>query len=250
MNYSPEQLLRAWEKGKSLDEAVWQYSDYNVRKKYENINVKINWDDQSLPRIGATRLIEVSQILGKIGELSKQSIQRKSAKGELWDNIFCKLSRRHLIAVGYKFPIESDFPTLIPLYMWPPENRDEADSSISSLGRKYIRVRIIRKAALQNILKNWEKERIQLSKYEAEKKKPGRPSISDKIIDAFYALIKNGQIDPKIPLNSHYPAIRDAIKLLYPELINKKGEIDGMRDEAIRKWVSPIFNEIKKSQKL
>jgi len=143
VNYSPEQILDLWKKGKFLSEATWYYTDYKIWEnwqKYETTNPKINRDNETPPK-------NLSDILGdfvkKQAELRQHSEQKEETKDLLWDNLFRKIIRGNLLAIGFKLPNPSNFPDFIPLHMWPPENTDTNKSSISANNIEYSRVRII-----------------------------------------------------------------------------------------------------------
>lgn len=244
MNYSPEQLLEFWKEGIALGNAAWIFADEKLQTEYKNAHSEINYKNNAteIPK-GLINLLEnVSKEMEKANQLSKQ---KEIVNNSLWNNLYQRIISGNLIAAGYKFPIESDYPTLIPVHMWPPDNIDAVKSAISANEIKYVRVRIIKKSALDIFQEIPTKNEKQLPKYKLQKKKAGRPSIGDAIVEAYHMLDKDGQIDITLPLSSHYEAIRDVVSKSRPDL----SDDTGMKDEAIRKRVAEFFNAKKKSHK-
>jgi len=166
--------------------------------------------------------------------------QVETAKNNMQNNLYDKIISGKLIAIGYKAPIKSDFPILIPPHMWPPENTDIDKSSISANGIDFVRVRIIKKSAFKNSNKENHK------KIKIEDKPIGRPSIQNEIINAYEYLKKEGNIDYSKALKSHTALIQKTVQNASPEIKGTKG----MAHEAIRRAVSKRFHDDKAASKL
>lgn len=234
MNYSPEQILDLWKKGKFLGEAAWYYTDYKIWEnwqKYAANNPKINRDNETLPK-------NLSDILGDFvkihAELRQHSEQKEEAKDLLWDDLFKKITRGNLLAIGFKLPNPSNFPDFIPLHMWPPENTDTNKSSISANNIEYGRVRIIKKSALNNKVAYIPKTPPNIS---VKDRKVGRPSLKAEIVTAYEYLKKHGRIDYSKFLKSHTEIIQKTVMQLYPAVTNN----EGMEHEAIRRAIGDCF---------
>jgi hypothetical protein len=222
-NYSPEQLLDFWKKGKTLKEAVLFFFD----RKYKNQELSNKPNEYSLPGL-----------IDNLNKLAKISLEKNSISHKLKEDLCKKVNKGHLLMIGYESPVKSsDFPVLIPLHVCVPLNMDLNESSISGNGLNFLSVRIVRKSIIKKAGIISAKKEIDLPKYKIEKKKIGRPSIRKYIIEAYNRLDKDGQINPKMSINSHYEPIRSVVKKLAPQFKDDKG----MKDEAIRKVISPLF---------
>lgn len=147
-------------------------------------------------------------------KLNEYSSQRKSVGSELEYDLSNKVICGNLIAIGYKLPIQSDFPALIPLHMWPPKELNRAESAISANGIDFVRVRIIRKPKIKTT-KNYdnnEKQKIAAPKIKIEDKKVGRPSKQDKIIEAYIHLRDKGDVNYSKTFKSHTKPIRTTVR--------------------------------------
>ena len=238
MDITPELLLDIWKKGKTLDKAALEYADNEIREKYiavlnDKSHISENELNQSI--FGNAFVDGLINILGGMGKAQNHAHQKQDAETKLYTNLFEKITAGQLIALGFKYPVQSDYPVLIPAHMWPPENKDINTSSISAHGINFVRIRINKNHELRNELKGAE---INIPKYEIKSKKVGRPSSRDKILEAYELLDKDGQIDPSKPLKDHYPAIRNTIKFLYPDIKSDKN----FKNEVIRKTIAPLFN--------
>ena len=240
MDMSPELLLDIWQKGKTLDKAALEYADNEIREKYITVlndksHLSGNELNQSIFGHGFTD--GFINIVAGVGKIQNHSYRKTDAENNLYKNLFEKITSGELIAVGFKYPVESDCPVLIPAHMWPPENKNINTSSISAHGINFVRIRINKIHELKKEAKLIE-AKIDIPKHKIKPKKVGRPSSRDKILKAYELLDKDGQIDPSKPLKDHYPAIRETIKFLYPDIKSDKN----FKNEVIRKTIAPLFN--------
>lgn len=245
-NYSPEQLLNIWKKGEFLNDAVWSFTDNKIRQEYDNINIRKKEPIKGKLNIDKSNswLEIVGNSLQEYQKVHFNSQQIKEIENKLYNNLYGKITKGNLVAVGYKLPIKSDFPDLIPPYMWPPKNIDINKSDISAHNINFTKVKIIKKSAINKITNNSNKKEI-LSKVKIEDKKVGRPSIKGKIISAYNYLKENNKIDYSKTLKSHTEIIQEAVMQLYPEIKT----IKGMAYEAIRRTTSDLFNADKETSK-
>ena len=180
----------------------------------------------------------MADILGnfakQLNEINQYSKQKQAAQNELWDNLFNKIIRGSLIAIGFKLPDPANFPDFIPLHMWPPENTDIDKSSISANNIEYSRVRIIKKSALNKKAAPIQKLPPNIS---VKDKKIGRPSLKIEIIAAYEYLKKHGRIDYSKFLKSHTEIVHETVMQLFPEITS----VLGMEHEAIRRAVGDRF---------
>jgi len=217
---SPEQLLDLWKKGKSLDEAIWQFCDKKYQRAYP----------QNHPIINITS--SGSDAVNQLKKISQYQLQKSDALEKLKKNLCEKLKGEYLIAVGY--PKLSHSPVIIPLYLCVPKNLDLSKSSISGNGLDYSSVCIIENPHII--------PEIKLPETSGNKK--GRRTQIPKIIEAYDLLQKNDKINFSISFAAHIPAIRETVRRLYPELPEK-----GLGDEVIRRTLKPRFDKEKECLK-
>ena len=234
-NYTPQELLNFWKKGKTLSEAAWSFTDYDIWNATQNISLERGNENQKPPE----NWVDLLGNFAKVNyELNQYRERKQTAKNELWHNLFKKIKRGSLIAIGYKLPMElDDFPKIIPPQFWPPDNTDTDKSSIFAHGFNFVRVQIVRKSALSKIPKF---KPIKLPDITVADKKVGRPSLKQEIIVAYEYLQKHGGIKSKF-LKSHTEIIQKTVQQLFPEIKT----IAGMDHEAIRRAVGDRFKRDK-----
>ena len=233
--YSPEQLqlLDMWENGKPLNEAIWQFCNKKYKDEYKQINLKQenNYENPTLD--GLFRVIQDGvNCLSKI----------RDAENKLYENLYDKIKKKHLIALGYESSTKSDdAPKLIPLRLWPPEKIDKDKSSVFGSNLEFSSVRIIKKSNLQKTII---KKEILPPKIEIKDKKVGRPSLKKEIIAAYESLKKDEDFYSSQKLKSHVAAIQKRVQFLFPHITTN----EGMEHEAIRRAVGEIFKAEKTSK--
>lgn len=241
MEYSPEQLLEFWKKGKSLDEATWYYTDYKIWenwRKYENTDLNKDRDNQTPPK-------NLAEILGdfakKNAEREQYLRQKENAIDELWDNLFQKIFRGSLIAIGYEAPVKlEDKPKVILPHFWPPDNTDTYKSSISVHGYNFFKVQIIKKSALLKLSKNKLPKKPTITDNAR-----GRPSQEADLLATFDWMVKNGWISTSKNLVSHMTAFNDALKIVNPN----SPYINRLNYKTVNRHLGDKFNVLKQSQK-
>lgn len=244
---SPEELLALWKKGKSLWEAFSEFCDQKYIDEYNQINSEQKSDNKPPPQGILDALNQISQEWQKN---TVNSLSREKAINNLINNLFKKIAQKKLMVIGYKVPINSDFPTLIPDYMLPPENIDINKSSISAHDISFVKIRIIKSNLLSKIKIKKQKvisenREVDFSLNKKVRKPSGRPSIRDKIKTAYEELEKLGKIDYSSDLKSHTEIIQKMVIKLNPEIQNNKG----MDHEVIRLTVGKDFQSEKEKLK-
>ena len=155
---------------------------------------------------------------------------RKKLEEELRSNIFERVRVKGLLAYGFAIPRRpEDTPIPIPLDLWNPYLQWAKDQARAN-GFQMDGIRItdpdwLDEANDQNTIKP-----------------AGRPSRKPQIIEAFETLDHEGKIDYSNPAKHCYPAIRNWVKLHYPEAENPDR---GLGDKAIQLHVNPLFNAAK-----
>ncbi|MFM9889020.1 MAG: hypothetical protein ACKVOE_00025 [Rickettsiales bacterium] len=239
-NYTPQELLEYWKKGKTLWAALCEFGNREIWKEYpQNPEIK----SAELPSSFSAVLLTTLDQLGKINDTS---LKRQAVIGKLQKDLYAKIQQGDLIAVGHK--ISAELPSAIPLHMWPPKEINLTDSAISGKGFEFVEVRIIAKTNLPKLAapqKLIAPVITPLPKLAVKDKPVGRPTHRDKIIAAYQWLKKNNQIDYLKYLKSHTEIIQKAVMHLFPEIKT----INGMDHEAIRRILMPLFKEDKKSSK-
>lgn len=233
MELDNQLLLNVWRKGKPLNEAIWKFCDKNYIEQYNQIGIKE-------PNYNEKTALE-SLAIG-LQQLSSYSTQSTIAKEKLYKDLYEKIINGGLIAIGFKSPIKSEFPILIPLHMWSPETIDINKSAISANNIGFVRVRIIKESAFEQI-KNKQVLKKEFSLPEIKDQKTGRPSLKKEIIAAYVYLKETNQIDYLKPLKAHTELIQQTVQKLNPEIKDTRG----MKHEAIRRIISHLFKADKEN---
>lgn len=225
-NISPQQLLKIWQKGKTLNNAVWAYCD----KKYiDAFSVK-------LPKTASGKIEDTGSFMGNLIEVAgsfaetqmKQKehfTKKEAARNNLKNNLYDKITNGELIAVGYEVPVQSNFPTSIPLHMWPPEEADMGESSISANERDFIRVRIIQKAEIEKIISP-KKEQEVIPKYE----KRGRPTVKNALNQIYAEMKADDSMDYSTNLKENLTEIKVRFRRKHPFLNDGNVEYSAVND--------------------
>jgi hypothetical protein len=237
--FSPQQSLANWQSGKRLEEAVWEFCDPEIRNVIPQTVQNAYWEWRKMGNSESYNEA-IADECDSYAEFELYSQQVDSEISDMLQNVYEKIISGELIAFGFQFPIESEFPSQIPIYMWPPDFEDRDKSEIESNGIKFVKIRIIESSFL-NQLKNIPNLEIE----EIKDKPVGRPSKRQKIIDAYLVLKQDEKIDYSKTFKSHIQAIRDTVRYLNPNLENDKG----LGAEAIRRTVKPLFDQEKEDQK-
>jgi len=239
LEISPELLLEIWKKGKTLNQSIYQFTDAEILSEHENIELKFKeFNSKNLQEL-------LSDIAQGVTQLNQFSTKVKDSFEKIKRNLLNIIISEKLIGLGYEAPVKSsDYPKIIPLHIWPLKineiNWD--DSSISRNGIEFLNIRIIKKSALNNKISKKEKT---LPKTKIVDKKPGRPTIKNKIIAAYTLLKKEEKIDYLKNFKSHTESIQKTVRQLNPELKDNKG----LGVEVIRRAVKPMFDDDSKTSK-
>ncbi len=244
MNISPEELLNNWKKGKTLYSAIYVFTAYELQKKYNDLELEDKarnpWkDDPSIIPTISGGLTAVSETLFHRGKMDNA---RDELKWDLLKNILSE----EIIGLGYAAPVQiTDKPQIIPLHIWPQKiNEINWDnSSISKHGINFLDIRLIKKTAFKNKPDN--KKKTTPPKIKIEDKKTGRPSLKNKIIEAYEYLKKEGAIDYSKNLKSHTEIIQKTVQALDTDITGTAG----MEHEAIRRAISERFQSDKTTSK-
>lgn len=225
--YSPELLLEMWREGKTLEKAIWEYSSEKYRKNYPRLP-----EYSSRDKIKDTPLGEMfSEALKHLNDINQShrnyEAESASAIEDMQADVFNKVINGKLLAIGYEYPPQSDFPVIVPLYMWPPESLNTEDSSIVAHELKFVRVRIIKQSKANS------PKKVKLPNLTPKPKKGGRPTIRSKIKAAYITLEENGKIHSDEPLSIYTEMIQEMVRIMYPETASNKG----MGQETIRRTV-------------
>ena len=226
MNYSPEQLLKFWEKGQPLNEALIRFASSEIKYFPQQYN-----SDQLTP----TNFIAM---LKNITDATEYEMKLKT-------NLFNKIKNGDLIAVGYEPPMKSsDYPIIIPLHVWDNAEINRKKSSIAGNGLNFLSVRIIKKSISEKINKKSNTPKIKLPAPNIVEKLVGRPSQKKDLINTFEWMIKNNRIDKSKSLKAHESELNLALERVNP---NSK-YIGHLNYKTINRHLGARFNQYKKSQ--
>ena len=116
---------------------------------------------------------------------------------------------------------------------------------LRSHGLHIIEVRFIAAKRAERLIETWAQERAGIES-NPEAKAKGRPSMQKHILDAFDALLESGQIDLDGPMRSNFINIR---QWLAAHSSGFEVDEETPNDETIRRYVSPLIKQARKSKK-
>lgn len=145
----------------------------------------------------------------------------------------------HLYGFGYELPRSlSSVPVAIPKEAWAGKC-DWTNGTLTYRGLEFVDIRLT-----TNRIRNEVLERGFVDKTPTNP--AGRPGVGPAIKSAFHTLQNEGQIDPNASLLSHYPKIKAWLELNKPDLPVPPAHI---YNETIRKYISPLFKDLSKTNK-
>ena len=214
--------------GKSIADAIDAFLDCASIKKQVQKRLKEFKNEEN----------ETRKKKGKSGfhaerEKLKQKVDDFAAyETELFQKLSEEIESGHLISIGYREPIgASDFPVLIPLKFWPPEQISLETSSAKFLKANYSAVRISENP----------KGKIDFLAYDSEPPHAGRSTNAPVLIQAYEYLRDLGQIDYTKTFKSQLNKIRQAVFHLHPDIPDDRN----LADKTIQKHLSSRFQNEK-----
>jgi hypothetical protein len=235
-NLNSKELLNLWKKGKTLYASIYVFTASNLQKKYNDLEQEDKsrnpWKDDpsAIPNISGG-LAAVSETIFHKGKMN-------DARDELKWNLLENILSEKVIGLGYEAPVTTvSKPKIIPLHLWPRKIKELNwdNSSILKHGINFSDIRLVKKSAFKKKPDN--KKPISLPKIRIEDKKTGRPSLKEKVIEAYKFLKKEDSIDYSKTLKSHTEIIQKTVQALNPEITGTAG----MAHEAIRRAISERF---------
>jgi hypothetical protein len=137
-----------------------------------------------------------------------------------------KFENETLIPLGFLVPgSEEAHPVEIRLDIFDRRPGWSRSETIEGNGLEYVSVRIAERDV----------------NLESKLTRPGRPSREDQILAAWDQLVSEEQISKGRPLGSHFLAVRQKIKELFPH--DKRGDT-GLDEKTLYAFLSPRFSEL------
>lgn len=239
--FSPQELLEFWKKGKSLYSALFIWTDSLIRKEYESLfskrqneNKRIFKDGDVLPSLALT-LLDANNAM-QLNSQIEQAVEK------LKYDLLNKAISEKLFLFGYEAPVKSsDTPQIIPLHVIPQKISEInwQESSFQKNGIQFLNIRVINKLPQNKLIK---KKSVTPPKLNIPR--IGRPSRQKEIIKAYEDLKADGYINYLAPLKSHTELIQKTVQKLFPEITDTKG----MAYEAIRRYIGVAFQKDKNSK--
>ncbi|WP_282181766.1 hypothetical protein [Aliiroseovarius marinus] len=238
---SKEQLMQLHRSGVAMSRS---------RLTYATPKQKTDWhalQQQSIPDAlaeGAKSAAATDgQMSTKLAHLFSGSNQILAARsnliGKLQSDVLSYVSKGHLHGYGYELPrYVSSTPVAIPNEAWNGK-LDWIKGTLNYHGMQFVDVRLTTNRIRNEVLRRGNVDRTPPSAV-------GRPSVSEDILEAFNALSDADEIDTSKSLKWHYPKVRRWLELRKPQLPTPPKYIS---DETIRKNISPLFKELKKTKK-
>lgn len=213
--------------GKSIADAIDAFLDCTSIKKQVQKRLKEfkNEENETQKKILSGFLAEREKLKQKVDDFA-------AYETELLQKLYEEIESGNLVSIGYREPIgASDFPVLIPLKFWSPEQISLETSSAKFLKANYSAVRIA---------ENPNRE-IDFSVYDSEPPSAGRSTNAPELIEAYEYLLDRGQIDYTKTFKSQIDKIRQAAFHLNPDIPDGRN----MSDKTIQKHLSSRFRNEK-----
>lgn len=239
--FSPQELLEFWKKGKPLHSALFVWTDSFIREEHKNLTGRRKTENR--PTFNdAEAFASVGRSLLDMSNLIQLNSQIEQAVEKLKYDLLSKTISERLFLLGYEAPVKSsDMPQIIPLHVIPQKigEINWEESSFQKNGIQFLNIRAINKLPRNKLVK---KKIVAPPKLNTPK--IGRPSRQKEIIKAYDDLKADGYIDYSAPLKSHTELIQKTVQKLFPEITDTKG----MAHEAIRRCIGNTFQKDKNSK--
>lgn len=168
-------------------------------------------------------------------DVKKISAQTK-LRDEVRQAILRHLHSGDIKAYGFEAPRRaSDAPIAVPSDLW----RGWVRWDKSMIEAQSLRIENVRLVPAHLIKTETPVPTLEPASDKEPPRPAGRPSRALQIIEAFEALDSEGKIDFSNPAKHCYPAVRNWVKINYPEAENPDR---GLSDKAIQLHVNPLFN--------
>ncbi|MCD9149256.1 hypothetical protein [Pseudophaeobacter flagellatus] len=233
-------LQALWQRGIRLNQAPHSFAPKADKAEYKRLyeaSAITAWSDAmaKMQETGRSGVDAVSEVLTEPQKIL-------SARTE-WDDrmrkfILHHLTHGNLFGYGFEPPrrMESQ-PYEIPAAYWAGRVRwDNATLTVNGL--EFIEVRVLATQVRDRL--------VGISHETTTDLQRGRPSIKADVEEAFATLLQKGLIDISKSAKSHFPLVRQCLQTIQPGASysdTKPG------DEGIRTHFSPLFNELKKTNK-
>ena len=235
------QIFTMWKNGRSLNDSPWAFSPKAEKEEYNrlhNLSAMEIFKEASEDAVGKgiSGLDAFNASVLAIGPLvSARNDWATRAQGF----IIHHLLEENLYGVGFEPPrTMSSQPFEIPSACWKGQIRWQKDE-LTSDGLKFVHIRVLSKQARFKLINS----EIKI----ATSNKPGRPGYKTQILKAFAALNATGEIDAQNSLQSHYPRVREWLET---NLSEGERVANPPSDNTLQRYLSPVFNELKKNPEL
>jgi hypothetical protein len=246
--HPPELLFHFWNKGKNLHQAPHFFASSTLLNAYNDAPAEVSLlktlskETKSLEDIPGEGVFDRMQRAYNLAlpQISKND-ERRDIFSKMQIDLVRNLRNGQFIGVGYCEPRKpTDFPALIPRDIWDDQfNVDWKQSKVAGNGLSFLSVKIL---PSDNLPQQYDAEPIN----HKPPKKVGRPSVKQKIWDAYEILRDEDSIDFNKPQTHMYPQIREWLTKRFPKDIDRLGNLS---DETIRLTLSDQFKANKKTKK-
>ena len=239
-------LDRLWRAGVPLSKAWLTYARPDLKEEWTALGAKsaLTALTTSITRVGLLDKSAPAQsgpsILNLLQPAQDILQARLNVTKALQGNILEYLKDGHAFAYGFEPPRHlTSVPVALPKGIWKGAF-DWNNSTITYAGLSFVQVRVTTRRIRKEILNLHEAAPI------PSVASRGRPSVARSIRAAANALLQAGQIDVSRSARSHHPNIRNWLLENTDDLPVAPEDI---HDETLRQHFSPIFNELKKTNK-
>tara|TARA_R100000935_G_scaffold30156_1_gene50478 strand:+ start:24326 stop:25072 length:747 start_codon:yes stop_codon:yes gene_type:complete len=239
-------LDKLWRAGVPLSKAWLAYAQPDLKAEWTALEGKsaLTALTTSVKQAGLQDKCDTSQSGASIQNLlqpAQDILQaRLNVTKALQGNILEYLKDGHAFAYGFEPPRHlASVPVALPKGIWKGAF-DWNSSTITYAGLSFVQVRVTTRRIRKEILNLGEAAPIPPAASR------GRPSVARSIRAAANALLQAGEIDVSRSARSHHPDIRNWLLENTDDLPVAPKDI---HDETIRQYFSPIFNELKKTNK-
>ena len=246
-NIHSEEIYRLWEKGKTLGDSIFEYSDSSLLENYRKHHTKSTNSSLSQDK-NAQSGRPISAVIFELQKTVSNITESQNLRDKLRRDILNKIITKKLVGIGYEYPITvSDLPIIIPPHIWPDiiTEINWDNSSFLFKENEFLKIRIINCAKINNPKIVPIEKPKSLPDIEVKDKDVGRPSIKFMIEKAYEDLKKQNKINFSKALKSHTELIQETVRILYSE----KTDNIGMQHETIRRTIGERFKADKKTSK-
>jgi hypothetical protein len=232
-----ERFEKLWEKGHWLSNCEKAFASQKQKEEWNDLQkmsvMKALENEVKRPELGNLGWVE--HIAKALEKPSKILVQRQNLRDAIQEIVLLWLQQGQLVGIGFEPPRTlSKSPVSLPKEFWFGKVEWEKNA-IHFQGLHFVEIRVQTLDNLRGSLPSPQAKRSQ-----------GRPPFELEMKRCLEHLVLCNEIDITQTIVSHFPKMRTYLNLFEPDLPKAANDIS---DVTLRKYLAPVFNNLKSKSK-